>query len=243
MLLLIVVPKIQVILKLLDLSLMSAANNLNFSLLLVSFPTRPGPPRCFPLGSPPGQYGDRKAEEELLDVLEERRRSADLRFALRTFSAHPYRDAVCCSAAELNQAVLESQHLRYVATEVRPKRPPRVLLSTATQSTPYISAVPSSDRSGDGPVGGRGEGGRPQHPGGNVPEPAAELHPADGLRARQGLQEALQRRLCQRGGPQHGESRNHAMLIQTEELAVISSSRHLTCINNDQVSIYHLKAE
>lgn len=63
-------------------------------------------------------YADRKAEEELLDVLEERRRSADLRFALRTFSAHPYRDAVCCPAAELNQAVLESQHLRYVAREI-----------------------------------------------------------------------------------------------------------------------------
>ncbi|XP_075900649.1 dihydroxyacetone phosphate acyltransferase [Nelusetta ayraudi] len=63
-------------------------------------------------------YGDRVAEEELLDVLEERRRSADLGFALRTFSAHPCRDAVCCSAAELNQAVLESQHLRYVAREI-----------------------------------------------------------------------------------------------------------------------------
>lgn len=71
-----------------------------------------------PSRSGPAQYGGRKAEEELLDILEERRRSADLRFALRTFSPHPYRDASCCSAAELNQAVLESQHLRYVAQEV-----------------------------------------------------------------------------------------------------------------------------
>lgn len=111
------------------------------------------------------------------------------------------------------------------------------------RSQPQHLRRPPSDRSGDGPVGGRGEGGRPQHPGGNVPEPAAELHPADELRAHQGLQEALQRRLCQRGGPQHGQSRKHTILIQTEELAVISSLRHLTCINNDQVSIYHLKAE
>lgn len=54
-----------------------------------------------------------------MDILEERRRSTDLSFALRTFSPHPYRDAASCSTAELNRAVLESQYLRYVAKEVR----------------------------------------------------------------------------------------------------------------------------
>lgn len=70
------------------------------------------------------QFGDSgraglKDEEELVDILEERRRSTDLSFALRTFNPHPYRDAVSCSTAELNRAVLESQYLRYVAKEVR----------------------------------------------------------------------------------------------------------------------------
>lgn len=54
-----------------------------------------------------------------MDILEERRRSTDLSFALRTFNPHPYRDAASCSTAELNRAVLESQYLRYVAKEVR----------------------------------------------------------------------------------------------------------------------------
>lgn len=63
-------------------------------------------------------YGGWKVEEELLDILEERKRSADLSFALRTFSPPPRRDVARCSAAELNQVVLESQHLRYVAQEI-----------------------------------------------------------------------------------------------------------------------------
>lgn len=53
-----------------------------------------------------------------MDILEERRRSADLGFALRTFNPQPYKGAVSCSAADLNRAVLESQYLRYVAKEV-----------------------------------------------------------------------------------------------------------------------------
>ncbi|KAM9339219.1 dihydroxyacetone phosphate acyltransferase [Symphorus nematophorus] len=57
-------------------------------------------------------------EEEFVDVLEERRRSSDLGFALRTFNAQPLQNMQPCSAAELNKAVLESQYLRYMAKEI-----------------------------------------------------------------------------------------------------------------------------
>lgn len=57
-------------------------------------------------------------EEEFVDILEERRRSSDLGFVLRTFNPQPYRGAPPCSTAELNKAVLESQYLRYVAKEI-----------------------------------------------------------------------------------------------------------------------------
>lgn len=53
-----------------------------------------------------------------MDVLEERRRGADLGFALRTFSPQPYRDASPCSTSDLSRAVMESQFLRYVVQEV-----------------------------------------------------------------------------------------------------------------------------
>lgn len=53
-----------------------------------------------------------------MDILEERRRSSDLGHALRTFAPRPYKGAPSCSTADLNQAVLESQYLRYVAKEV-----------------------------------------------------------------------------------------------------------------------------
>uniref|UniRef100_A0A8C7YTP5 Si:ch73-21k16.5 n=1 Tax=Oryzias sinensis TaxID=183150 RepID=A0A8C7YTP5_9TELE len=57
-------------------------------------------------------------EEELLDILEERRRSSDLSFAFRTFSPQPYKAAPPCSTVELNRVVSESQFLRYVTKEV-----------------------------------------------------------------------------------------------------------------------------
>lgn len=56
--------------------------------------------------------------EEFVDILEERRRSSDLGHAFRTFSPHPYKGAPSCSTAELNKAVMESQHLRYVTKEI-----------------------------------------------------------------------------------------------------------------------------
>ncbi|XP_007560978.1 dihydroxyacetone phosphate acyltransferase isoform X2 [Poecilia formosa] len=57
-------------------------------------------------------------EEEFVDILEDKRHCSDLRFAFRTFSPPPYKGAPACSSAELNQAVLESQYLRYVINEV-----------------------------------------------------------------------------------------------------------------------------
>lgn len=57
--------------------------------------------------------------EEFVDILEERRRSTDLGFALRTFSPQPYKEAVSCSSTDLNKTLLESQYLCYVAKEVR----------------------------------------------------------------------------------------------------------------------------
>lgn len=57
-------------------------------------------------------------EEEFVDILGERRRSSDISFSLRTFSPQPYRGALSCSTADLNNAVLESQYLRYMTKEV-----------------------------------------------------------------------------------------------------------------------------
>uniref|UniRef100_A0A665V1B1 Si:ch73-21k16.5 n=1 Tax=Echeneis naucrates TaxID=173247 RepID=A0A665V1B1_ECHNA len=58
------------------------------------------------------------AREEFVDILEERRCSSDLGFALRTFNPQPYQRASPFSTADLNKAVLESQYLRYVAKEI-----------------------------------------------------------------------------------------------------------------------------
>ncbi|XP_036942904.1 dihydroxyacetone phosphate acyltransferase isoform X1 [Acanthopagrus latus] len=57
-------------------------------------------------------------EEEFVDILGERRRSSDISFSLRTFSPQPYRGALSCSTADLNNAVLESQYLRYMTKEI-----------------------------------------------------------------------------------------------------------------------------
>lgn len=59
-----------------------------------------------------------EVEHEFVDILEERRCSTDLGFALRTFSPQPYRDASACSSSDLSRAVMESQYLRYVVKEV-----------------------------------------------------------------------------------------------------------------------------
>ncbi|XP_030577859.1 dihydroxyacetone phosphate acyltransferase [Archocentrus centrarchus] len=59
-----------------------------------------------------------KDEDEFTDVLEERRRSSDLSYALRTFTPQLYKGAPPCSTSDLNKAVLESHYLRYVAKEI-----------------------------------------------------------------------------------------------------------------------------
>ncbi|XP_032398394.1 dihydroxyacetone phosphate acyltransferase [Etheostoma spectabile] len=56
--------------------------------------------------------------EEFVDILEKRRCSSDLGYALRTYSPSPYKGAPSCSTADLNKAVLESQYLRYVVKEI-----------------------------------------------------------------------------------------------------------------------------
>lgn len=67
-------------------------------------------------------------EHGFVDILEERRRSSDLGFALRTFSPQPYRDASPCSSSDLSRAVMESQFLGYVVKEVEPFNSNRGLL-------------------------------------------------------------------------------------------------------------------
>ncbi|XP_068609713.1 dihydroxyacetone phosphate acyltransferase [Brachionichthys hirsutus] len=57
-------------------------------------------------------------EEDFVDILEWKRSCTDLGFALRTFNPHPYKGGLSCSTADLNNAVLESQYLRYIAKEV-----------------------------------------------------------------------------------------------------------------------------
>uniref|UniRef100_A0A3Q4G810 Phospholipid/glycerol acyltransferase domain-containing protein n=1 Tax=Neolamprologus brichardi TaxID=32507 RepID=A0A3Q4G810_NEOBR len=59
-----------------------------------------------------------KDEEEFTDILEERRRTTDLGYALRTFNPQPYKGAPTLSTSDLNKAVLESQYLCYIIKEI-----------------------------------------------------------------------------------------------------------------------------
>lgn len=58
------------------------------------------------------------ANEEFVDILEERRRNGDLSHALRTFSPQPYREMAPCSASDLSKTTLKSQYLQYVFKEI-----------------------------------------------------------------------------------------------------------------------------
>ncbi|XP_026010376.1 dihydroxyacetone phosphate acyltransferase-like [Astatotilapia calliptera] len=59
-----------------------------------------------------------KDEEEFTDILEERRRTTDFGYALRTFNPQPYKGAPTLSTSDLNKAVLESQYLCYIIKEI-----------------------------------------------------------------------------------------------------------------------------
>lgn len=56
--------------------------------------------------------------EELVDILEERRRCSDLSHALRTFNPQPYKEMAPRSVSDLCKAVLDSKYLQYVAKEI-----------------------------------------------------------------------------------------------------------------------------
>uniref|UniRef100_A0A8C6TWY9 Si:ch73-21k16.5 n=1 Tax=Neogobius melanostomus TaxID=47308 RepID=A0A8C6TWY9_9GOBI len=58
------------------------------------------------------------ANEEVVDILAERRLRGDLSHALRTFSPQPYKEMPPCSAAALSKTTLESQYLQYVFKEI-----------------------------------------------------------------------------------------------------------------------------
>ncbi|XP_037101053.1 dihydroxyacetone phosphate acyltransferase-like isoform X2 [Syngnathus acus] len=57
-------------------------------------------------------------EEDMVDILEERRQSSDIGHALRNFRPRPYRRAEAFSASQLNEAVLDSDQVRRVMVEV-----------------------------------------------------------------------------------------------------------------------------
>ncbi|XP_012691101.2 dihydroxyacetone phosphate acyltransferase isoform X2 [Clupea harengus] len=52
------------------------------------------------------------------DMLEERRRTSDLSYALKSYSPQPYKGHPPSSARALHQAVMDSQYLRYITQEI-----------------------------------------------------------------------------------------------------------------------------
>uniref|UniRef100_A0A8C2JQF3 Glyceronephosphate O-acyltransferase n=1 Tax=Cyprinus carpio TaxID=7962 RepID=A0A8C2JQF3_CYPCA len=59
-----------------------------------------------------------KKRDDFEDILEERRRSSDLRYALRCYTPALYRGLVPCKASMLKSIVLQSDHLQYVIKQV-----------------------------------------------------------------------------------------------------------------------------
>uniref|UniRef100_A0A671PUJ9 Phospholipid/glycerol acyltransferase domain-containing protein n=2 Tax=Cyprinidae TaxID=7953 RepID=A0A671PUJ9_9TELE len=59
-----------------------------------------------------------KKRDDFEDVLEERRRSSDLRYALRCYTPTLYKGLVPCKASMLKSIVLQSDHLQYVIKQV-----------------------------------------------------------------------------------------------------------------------------
>ncbi|XP_077076651.1 dihydroxyacetone phosphate acyltransferase [Siphateles boraxobius] len=59
-----------------------------------------------------------KKRDDFEDVLEERRRSSDLRYALKCYTPSLYKGLVSCKASMLKNIVLQSDHLQYVIKQV-----------------------------------------------------------------------------------------------------------------------------
>ncbi|XP_042633328.1 dihydroxyacetone phosphate acyltransferase-like [Cyprinus carpio] len=59
-----------------------------------------------------------KKRDDFEDILEERRHSSDLRYALRCYTPTLYRGLVPCKASMLKSIVLQSDHLQYVIKQV-----------------------------------------------------------------------------------------------------------------------------
>lgn len=60
-----------------------------------------------------------KKRDDFEDILEERRRSSDLRYALKCYTPVLYKGLVPCKAHMLKDTVLQSDQLRYVISQVK----------------------------------------------------------------------------------------------------------------------------
>lgn len=60
-----------------------------------------------------------KKRDDFEDILEERRNSSDLRYALRCYTPVLYKGMTPCKANTLKSMVLQSNQLRYVISQVR----------------------------------------------------------------------------------------------------------------------------
>lgn len=65
-----------------------------------------------------------KKRDDFEDILEERRTTSDLRYALRCYTPTLYKGLVPCKASMLKTIVLQSDHLQYVIKQVSPRVPP-----------------------------------------------------------------------------------------------------------------------
>lgn len=62
-----------------------------------------------------------KKRDDFEDILEERRHSSDLRYALRCYTPVLYKGVEPCKANMLKSMVLQSDQLHFVINQVKPK--------------------------------------------------------------------------------------------------------------------------
>lgn len=60
-----------------------------------------------------------KKRDDFEDILEERRNTSDLRYALRCYTPALYKGLTPCTASELKTMVLQSDQLLYVINQVK----------------------------------------------------------------------------------------------------------------------------